>query len=176
MRVVNSQVAQGATATGDALELALQLLGRESAPTRTASDPRPARRTPAAVVLLSDGAANAGRYDPVTVAGEAAARRIPIYTVALGSTDATIPNPNGFGPPVPVPPDPELLERIARASHGRTFSARDAGHLTSIYQRLGAQLGSVRRSRDVTAAFALAGAALLLGAGLTALRWEGRLP
>jgi Ca-activated chloride channel homolog len=176
MRVVNSQVAQGATATGDALKLALQMLGREGAQTRTAANPRSGRRTPTAIVLLSDGAANAGRYDPVTVASEAAARRIPIYTVALGNTDATIPNPNGFGPPVPVPPDPELLERIAHTSHGQPFTAQDAGQLTSIYQRLGSQLGSVRRSRDITAAFVLAGSTLLLGAGLVSLRWSGRLP
>jgi Ca-activated chloride channel family protein len=177
MRIVNSQVAQGATATGDALELALQLLGREGAQTRTAADPAiRGSRIPSAIVLLSDGAANAGRYDPVAVASEAAARRIPIYTVALGNTDATIPNPNGFGPPVPVPPDPELLERIAHASHGQPFTAQDAGQLTSIYQRLGSQLGSVRRSRDITAAFVLAGCALLLGAGLASLHWSGRLP
>jgi Ca-activated chloride channel homolog len=179
LRVVDSQVAQGATATGDALELALQLLGQEGAQTRTAADPPPTirgGRIPAAIVLLSDGAANAGSHDPVAVASEAGARRIPIYTVALGNTDATIPNPNGFGPPVPVPPDPELLEQIAHASHGQAFTAQDADHLTSIYQRLGAQLGSVRRSRDITATFVLAAAALLLGAGLASLRWSGRLP
>jgi Ca-activated chloride channel family protein len=161
LRIVDSQTAVGATATGNALQLALDLLG--------------AGHTRSAIVLLSDGAANAGR-DPVEVAGEAGARKIPIYTVALGNADATIPNPSGIGPPVAVPPDPALLERIARASHARAFTAEGSDRLVSIYRSLGEQLGSVRRSRDVTVVFALAAAALLAAAGLTALRRGGRLP
>jgi Ca-activated chloride channel family protein len=139
------------------------------------ADPPRTVRSPGAIVLLSDGAANAGR-DPVEVATEAGARKIPIYTVALGNADATIPNPSGFGPPIAVPPDPELLQRIANASHAQSFTAQDSGRLISIYRRLGEQLGSVARSRDVTTAFALAGALLLLSAGLLALRRGGGLP
>ena len=163
--IVEDQSAVGSTATGSALALALNLL-------ESSEDPPGHRATPGAIVLLSDGAANAGR-DPVEVAAEAGARRIPVYTVALGNADATIPNPTGAGPPVAVPPDPELLQRIARASHGQSFTAQDSGGLISIYRRLGEQLGSVRRFRDTTVAFALAGAALLLGAGLLALRRGG---
>jgi Ca-activated chloride channel homolog len=185
--VLEAQTAAGSTATGNALALALDLLedGDSAASTSTGgsasgggsdgaggTDPPPAERTPSAIVLLSDGAANAGR-DPVEVAGEAGARKIPIYTVALGNADATIPNPEGYGPPIAVPPDPELLARIAQASHGRAFTAQDADHLISIYRDLGAQLGTVAHSRDLTVAFALAGAALLIGAGLLALRRIG---
>ena len=125
-------------------------------------------------MLLSDGAANAGR-DPVEVATEAGARKIPIYTVALGNADATIPNPEGYGPPIAVPPDPELLARIAQASHGRAFTAQDSDRLISIYRSLGAQLGTVAHSRDLTVAFALAGGVLLMLAGLLALG-RGGLP
>jgi Ca-activated chloride channel homolog len=187
-RAIDSQAALGGTATGDALELALQLLGSED-PTAGAAafrgggdgdDPAkgadPRGRVPAAIVLLSDGAANAGSREPVQVAGEAGARRIPIYTVALGNADATIPNPSGFGEPVAVPPDPELLASIAQASHGQAFTAQDEGRLISIYRRLGAQLGSRPVSREITVAFVLAGLALLLAAGLASLRWSGRLP
>ncbi len=186
LRIVDAQTAVGATATGNALQLALDLLGSSgtsAGASRTASsgstgkgtDPQSGGRTPSAIVLLSDGAANTGR-DPVEVATEAGARKIPIYTVALGNADATIPNPSGFGEPIAVPPDPQLLERIARASHAQAFTAQDSGRLVSIYRRLGEQLGSVRRSRDITVAFALAGAALLAAAGLIALRRGGRLP
>jgi Ca-activated chloride channel homolog len=185
LRTINAQVALGATATGDALRLALQLLGGEGPAASAAAggggggDPvkkTDPRRDPAAIVLLSDGAANAGSSDPVQVAGEAGARKVPIYTVALGNADATIPNPNGFGEPVAVPPDPELLARIALASHGQAFTAQDEGRLISIYRRLGTQLGSRARSREITVVFVLAGLVLLAGAGLTSLRWSGRLP
>jgi Ca-activated chloride channel homolog len=189
-RAIDSQVAIGATATGDALELALQLLGSDAPGAaggngaaggaiagggRSGADPIK-RTDPAAIVLLSDGAANAGRYDPVQVAGEAGARRTPVYTVALGNADATIPNPSGVGNPVAVPPDPELLARIALASHGQAFTAQDEGRLISIYRRLGERLGSTPRSREITVVFILAGLVLLAGAGLTSLRWSGRLP
>ncbi|HSZ68966.1 MAG TPA: VWA domain-containing protein [Solirubrobacteraceae bacterium] len=200
MRIVDSQTAVGSTATGNALALALDLLENDSATNsggtsgggtsgggansagvsgsgvgKQGADPPRTVRSPGAIVLLSDGAANAGR-DPVEVATEAGARKIPIYTVALGNADATIPNPSGFGPPIAVPPDPELLQRIANASHAQSFTAQDSGRLISIYRRLGEQLGSVARSRDVTTAFALAGALLLLSAGLLALRRGGGLP
>ncbi len=168
LNILDSQTAVGSTATGNALQLALDLLG-------SSDDPPGRKATPGAIVLLSDGAANAGR-DPVEVAAEAGARHIPVYTVALGNADATIPNPSGIGPPVAVPPDPELLERIARASHAQAFTAQDADRLISIYRRLGEQLGTVPRSRDVTIAFALAGALLLAAAGLLQMRRGGGLP
>jgi Ca-activated chloride channel family protein len=192
LSILDAQTAAGSTATGNALQLALDLLGGTDGATSAAggdtgggataggagaagTDPPSAKRTPSAIVLLSDGAANAGQ-NPVEVASEAGARKIPIDTVALGNADATIPNPEGYGPPVPVPPDPQLLARIAQASHGQAFTAQDADHLISIYRSLGAQLGTVPRSRDLTVAFALAGGLLLIGAGLVALRRGGRLP
>jgi Ca-activated chloride channel family protein len=172
LRAVDSQTALGATATGNALQLALDLLGpeRRRAGVGRGRDGRPA----SAIVLLSDGAANTGR-DPVQVAAEAGARGVPIYTVALGTEDATIPNPSGFGAPVAVPPDPQLLARIARSSGAQAFAAQDSSGLVSIYRRLSERLGRVRRSRDVTVQFALAGAALLLAAGVLGLR-RGGLP
>jgi Ca-activated chloride channel family protein len=162
--LINAQVANGATATGDALELALQLL-------RGANSNHP----PAAIVLLSDGAANAG-LDAVTVAREAAHDKIPIYTVALGTPNGTLPNPDPFGAPVSVPPDPQLMQQIAQVSGGRAWGAQSAGELSSIYRRLGTKLGSVSRKHEVTAGFAIGGLVLLLLAAGTSTRWGGRLP
>ncbi len=216
LHTIDAQTAGGSTATGNALQFALQLLatanlssagqgsagqgsgggtsaggstgagsgtGAQTQPqvgssragsSPTAGDP-PHKRSPGAIVLLSDGAANAGT-DPVEVATQAGARGIPIYTVALGTPGATIPDPSGFGPPVPVPPDPELLAQIAAASHGRAFTAQDEDHLISTYRQLAIQLTTVPRSRDITAAFSLAGGLLLLLGGLAALRRGGVLP
>ena len=162
--VVDGQDADGATDTGDALELALQLL-------RGADKKHP----PSAIVLLSDGAANRG-IDVLTVAREAARDRIPIYTVALGTPDGTLPNSGPFGPAVAVPPDPELMQQIADISHGRSFNAQTADQLSSIYKSLGHQLGSVTRKREVTVAFAIGGLVFLLLAGGTSTRWSARLP
>ncbi|MEA2266822.1 MAG: Ca-activated chloride channel [Solirubrobacteraceae bacterium] len=161
-RIVDAQLAFGATATGDALALALQLL--HSGP-----------KLPSAIVLLSDGSANTGQ-DPLQVAGAAAAQKVPIYTVALGTENATVPNPNQFGPPLAAPPDPELMAAIARASHAQTFTAQDAGSLNSIYKRLGSQLGTATRKEDITTGFAIASLVLLAAAAGASLALGSRLP
>jgi Ca-activated chloride channel family protein len=163
---IDAQVADGGTATGDALQVALDTLERQE---------DEGERIPAAIVLLSDGATTIGR-DPVGVAQLAGEQRIPVYTVALGTRNATVPNP-GFGAPtLPVPPDPETLEQIADASGGRAFQAQDDQQLSEIYETLGSRLGTRDEQREVTAAFAVGGMLLLLGAGAAAMASAGRLP
>jgi Ca-activated chloride channel homolog len=160
----NSLAANGGTDTGDALQLALQLLQGANA-----------KHPPSAIVLLSDGAANAGP-DPVSISQEAKKDRIPIYTVALGTAGGVLPSPDPLAPPQPVPPDPELMQEIARLSGGRAFNARSAGELSSIYKKLGSQLSSVTRKKEITWWFAAGGVVLLIGAVASSVRWSGRLP
>jgi Ca-activated chloride channel homolog len=162
--VINSQTAGGGTATGDALALALRLLHAARA-----------KHPPSAIVLLSDGAANEGE-DVSTVARQAKADRVPIDTVALGTPGGTLPNPDPLGPPLAVPPDPQLMAQIAELSGGRTFNAQSADELGSIYQRLGRELGTVTRKREVTAEFAIGGFVLLLLGAAGSTRLSGRLP
>ncbi len=165
IEAIDSQSANGSTATGDALALGLQLLQGSNR-----------KHPPAAMVLLSDGAANAGQ-NVVTVAQEARKDRIPIYTVALGTPNGTLQDPvDPYAPPVPVPPDPQLMQQIATASGGRSFDAQTADELDSIYRSLGTKLGSVTQKREVTAEFAIAGLVLLAFAALGSTRWSGILP
>ena len=114
--------------------------------------------------------------DPVTVSEEARRDRIPIDTVALGTPNGVLVNPGPFAAPVPVPPDPQLMQQIARVSGGRAFNARSADELSSIYTHLGNQLGTVKRRREITAVFALAGLVVLVGAAGASAQWWGRLP
>jgi Ca-activated chloride channel homolog len=165
-RIVDGQIADGATATGAALEVAIDALK---------NDKQNGKRPPSAIVLLSDGKTTVPP-DPVPVARTAGQLKIPIYTVALGTRDATVPNPNPFGTPLLVAPDPETLRQIAQVSGGKAFTAEDSDSLKSIYKTLGSQLGTKKRKKQVTASFAIGGLVLLLGAGVTSLRWAGRLP
>ena len=149
-------VADGGTATGDALASALETLQPPNAK---------AKRPPSAIVLLSDGATTDGQ-DPVAVAREAAKLKTPIYTVALGTPDGVV--PNGIGGFTPVPPDPETLKQIADASGGQAFTAQDADQLRGVYEKLGTQVGTKPAKRELTAGFAGAGLLFLLlsvGAG-----------
>lgn len=164
--VIDGQVADGATATGDALESAVDLLRR---------DREGSRKFPAAIVLLSDGKTTVGR-NPVDVAEEAKSIGVPIYTVSLGTTDATVPNPDPRGLPLPATPDPETLAEIAATSGGRAFAAEDDAELSSIYKSLGSRLGTRKQQEEITGKFAMGGLFLLLLAGGTSVRRGARLP
>jgi Ca-activated chloride channel homolog len=161
--VIDNQQAGGGTDTGPALQLALQLLGAGKR-----------GHEPAAIVLLSDGAANLG-VNPVVVAQQAKRDGVAIYTVALGTPTGTI-NEGFFTPPVPVPPDPQLMDRIARVSGGRSFDAQTADYLSSVYKTLGRKLSTVAHKRDITVYALVIAGVLLLIAVAGAVRTEAPLP
>ena len=165
-RVIDNQIADGGTATGDALEVAIGTLQQQQS--------KGGGKVPSAIVLLSDGKTTIGR-DPIGVARQAGRLKIPIFTVALGTSDALVPNP-GLGPPLPAPPDPGTLRAISEASGGRAFRAQDENKLQSIYRTLGSQLGTKPAKREITAAFAITGLLLLLAAGAASVRLGPRLP
>jgi Ca-activated chloride channel family protein len=160
----------GGTATGEAIQTAVRVL--RQAPSVNGKKP------PSAIVLLSDGASTRG-VDPVAAATAAGKLKIPVYTVALGTANGTItvPRPGGqSGTEVRrVPPDEQSLRRVAQASGGRAFAAGDAKSLSTVYERLGSQLGHKKVPREITAGFAGAGLALLALGSALSLRWFGRL-
>jgi Ca-activated chloride channel family protein len=158
----------GGTATGEAIQTAVRVLQQAQGVN--------GRKPPSAIVLLSDGVSTRG-VDPVTAAREAARAKIPISTVALGTPNGTInvPRKGGGTRTVPVPPDPQTMQAVARATGGEAATAANADTLKHVYERLGSQLGRRKEPREITAGFAGAGLALLaLGSALT-LRWFGRL-
>ena len=164
--VLGSLVADGSTATGDALDVALDTIGDRR-------QGRTKRRPPAAIVLLSDGKTTEGK-DPIAVARRAAAERVPVYTVALGTPQGTVPG-GPFGQRLAVPPDPETLRRISRITGGEAFSVDDRDELDRIYEEVGSQVGTKSERREITAGFAGAGFLLLAGGVLAGLRWRARL-
>jgi Ca-activated chloride channel homolog len=160
--LIDALSADGGTATGDALDAALQLV---DAPGR--------QRPPAAIVLLSDGETTTGR-DPIEIAREAKRLKIPIHTFALGSSGGVIRTPDGAL--IPVPPDPETMRRIADLSGGRSFAVEDADDLAGLYRDLGSRVATEKEEREITAAFAAGGALLLIGAAAFGVRATARLP
>jgi Ca-activated chloride channel family protein len=172
--------AAGGTAIGDAIEVSLTSLNElsEAQPRRgRRGEQQRRRRSPAVIVLLSDGK-NTGGPDPLDIAQQARRRGISINTVALGTPGGTVEllDENGFPRTIPVPPDPESLKEIARTTGGRFFDAPDADELKSIYERLGSRIGYDIERKEITVAFAGAGLGLLMMGGLMSLLWFGRLP
>ena len=129
---------------------------------------------PAAVVLLSDGASTDGETEPEVAAERARALGVPVFTVALGTEEGTVEGPGGQE--VPVPPDAETLRRIAEGTGGEFFASASEADLVRVYRDLGSSLGFVEEEREVTAAFAAAGAVLILAGGALSTLWFGRLP
>jgi Ca-activated chloride channel family protein len=168
-RAIDGLRESGGTATGEGIAAGLATLRR---PVGAAA----AKAPPAAIVLLSDGTQTSGR-DPLEAAREARRRRVPVYTVALGTPTGTIQvrQPGGGVSTRPVPPDRGQLERIAGISRGASFTAETAGQLSEVYERLGSRATTRDEEREVTSAFAAGSLLLLLVGGGLSLRWLGRL-
>ncbi len=133
---------------------------------------------PAAILLLSDGASNAGRLQPLEAAQRAQQAGIPIYTIALGTPDGTLVSQDRFGRQhlTPVPPDPSTLQQIAETTGGQFFSAPTARDLQAVYQQIGSSIGFIPEQEEITFVFAAAGAAFLAAGGALALLWFNRFP
>lgn len=141
----------GATAIGDALQLAEQEL------------PATGHR---AVVLITDGVNNTG-VDPRRVAADLGAHHVPVYTIGIGT-------PNGdiiAGEQSTI--DEGALQNYAQASGGAYARAEDATQLREALARLGRETSL--KVRDVAIALPLAIlAALALALTTIAALWTGR--
>jgi Ca-activated chloride channel family protein len=168
--LVKSAIAQlsvtGGTAIGDALQTAMKGLQRQT---------KNGKQPPSAIVLLSDGASDVGS-DPITAAQQAAAKHIPIYTVELGTAHGTVTEKRGNSTvTIPVPPDPQQLQQIARIAHGESYTVADAKKLDTVYQRLGKELGHKKVKQEITGTVAGGGLIFLLLGSVASLAWFGRL-
>ncbi len=166
------------TALGDGIGRAVEVA---QTPLEGAQQPPPALddqdRPLAAIIILSDGAQTRGILSPDDAAARAVSARIPLYTVTLGTDGGEI-EVYRFGElqRIPVPPDRETLARIAEATGGQAYDARDADRLNDVYDTLGSTVGREDEERQVTVAFVAGGALLLLVAGAFAGAWRPRLP
>jgi Ca-activated chloride channel family protein len=168
-------VPEAGTAIGDGLGLAVQVAKTTLGPIRKNKQ----GRIPAAIVLLSDGAQTRGLLTPLQGAAKAKAAGIRVFTIALGTKNGTL----GFGGGpyggygfggggpfggqgqgrFPVRPDPATLAAIARATGGKTYQAKSAAKVQSVYKELGASIATKTKPREITSWFAGAAALLLFG-------------
>jgi Mg-chelatase subunit ChlD/ribosomal protein L40E len=76
---INSLTAQGSTAMGDAMRLALNVLKKSSSERKV-------------IVLLTDGCHNSGRETPEAVLRDAKEMKIPIFTIGIGTGEVKDPS------------------------------------------------------------------------------------
>jgi Ca-activated chloride channel family protein len=154
---IRSIQAAGTTATGDAIASALKLL-------KTGNGP-------AAIVLLSDGKSVRGQ-DVLTVARQAKAARVPIYTVSLGTAAGTITTKDGVSQ---VPPDTATMRQVAAITGGKAYNISDARALSAVYEQLGSKLSTKHERQDVASEFAGGALLVLFLGGLAGVGLTGRL-
>ncbi|MEO8123527.1 MAG: VWA domain-containing protein [Burkholderiales bacterium] len=111
------------TAIGDAIGLAIKRLRDAPAGNRV-------------LVLLTDGASNAGSVDPLKAADLAAQEGVRIYTIGVGSDQVVLRGPFGFSQTVQGDLDEDTLKAIAKKTGGHYFRAADAASLKQIYAEL----------------------------------------
>jgi Ca-activated chloride channel family protein len=136
----------GATAIGDALKLAAQLL------------PPAGHRV---VILITDGVNNSGT-DPDEISQWLGAHHIPVYTVGIGT-------PNGGlipGTNEEATIDENALRGYAQASGGAYARAENATQLRDALAQLGRITSLQRKPVDASLGFAVAGALGMLAAFL----------
>ena len=165
---------EGRTALGDAIAFAVEVgVGATDPGDGSATGP-----APVSILLLSDGANTDGTYEPLDAAELAAATDIPVFAVALGTPEGTVRvvDVTGKVQVLSVPPDREILARIAERTGGQFFDAPTAEDLQAVYREIGSRVGFETEVRDLSYLFAgQAGVLMLAGAALSAL-WFNRFP
>ncbi len=116
------------TAIGDAIAVALKRLKD-----RPKND-KNAEKDSRVLVLLTDGANNAGVMQPLKAAQLAKKLGIKIYTIGVGGTGQVINTPFGRQRIATSDLDEKTLRQIAQLTGGKYFRATDAQGLNEIYQ------------------------------------------
>ncbi len=93
------------------------------------------------IVLLTDGANNAGKITPLAAAQAAHALGIKIYTIGAASADvAKFPQRDAFGrvqyTTIPVDIDEAAMQKIADIGGGKFYRAKDTETLERVYDEI----------------------------------------
>src|SRR5207253_3692646 len=111
------------TAIGDAIGLALKRLRQRPAQSRV-------------LILVTDGANNAGQIAPITAARLAAEEGVTIYPIGIGADPEQSGTLGFLGLNPSLDLDEPALKEIAEVTGGRYFRARDGEELRAIKETL----------------------------------------
>jgi Ca-activated chloride channel family protein len=144
---------------------------------------------PHVIVLLTDGASNAGP-DPLSAAQQAVDRGVRVYTIGFGTTNPSSPmncgsqfqendffGGGGFGPPNGFGGggfrrgiDEETLTSIAKLTGGSYYYASSAGELQNAFQNLPAFFTATRGTIEIGAFFTAFAALVMIVALILSFR------
>jgi Ca-activated chloride channel family protein len=152
----------------------------------------PVAPSPHIIVLLTDGASNAGPY-PLTAAAQAAARGIRVYTIGYGTVNNTSPMDCGddfgqdqfffggggfqFQPQTGsrdfrLQIDEETLKQIAEVTGGNYYFASSANELEEVFQNLPSFVVATRETIEIGVFFTAFAAIVIILAMFLSYRWH----
>jgi Ca-activated chloride channel homolog len=108
-----------ATAIGDGLTTALNRL-------------RDLKSKSKIIVLMTDGANNSGKIDPITATEAAQALGVKVYTIGLGNRDIV----QRMGLPPGFLPDYDVLEQISQMTGAKSYRGDNSEKLRNIYDEI----------------------------------------
>ncbi len=151
---------------------------------------------PAIIVLLTDGASNAGP-EPLDAAAQAAARGIRVYTIGFGTADPGAAGASCGSPFIGREPgdnggafggggvgqggggggfrraiDEDALRAVADATGGEYYPAESASELEKVFAELPTNLITKHEVTEVSVAFVAVAVVLLAGAFLLGQTWR----
>jgi Ca-activated chloride channel family protein len=156
------------TAIGDALATGTRLL------VRLAGDSASNGKSPGAIVLMSDGETTVGQPTQ-SGADEAKSANVPVFTIAFGTDNGSITDPN-TGEVIPVPVKPGPLADAAKTTGGTAYTAATDKELTDAYQKIQKTLGTtlgqqVEKTNELTWQWAALALVLIAGAWALSMWW-----
>lgn len=171
LQAIDGLAIASSTAIGDGLLEAVHALpGRLRPP---AGIPRVASSTdaeadadrlpPAAVILLSDGESNTGT-DPYDAAAVAHRLRVKVYTIGLGSPDAST-----------DPLDEDTLMGLAQTTGGEYYRVDSADKLGRAYRALGRSIVWTSQPTEISGPISVGAALLLMCTLLASSMWVDRI-
>jgi Ca-activated chloride channel family protein len=148
----------------------------------------PAEYAPHIIVLLTDGASNAGPF-PLTAAEQAMERGIRVYTIGFGTTNNTSPMNCGDGDPFGGgfgssfgggsggggfrrEIDEDTLKQVAEITGGKYYAATSAGELQDVFASLPTYVVATRETTEISVFFTAFAALLAVVALILAFRWH----
>jgi Ca-activated chloride channel family protein len=126
----------------------------------------------AAIILLTDGQRTTGP-DPLEAAKMAADRGVKVYTVGIGTKEGETIGFEGWSMRVRL--DEDTLKNVANVTRAEYFYAGTADDLKKVYQGLSTRMAVEKKETEITALFAMLGAALVVLAGALSVAWFGRV-
>jgi Ca-activated chloride channel family protein len=84
------------------------------------------------IVLMTDGANNSGKIDPITATEAAQALGVKVYTIGLGNRDIV----QRMGLPPGFLPDYDVLEQISQMTGAKSYRGDNSEKLRNIYDEI----------------------------------------